>query len=45
MSILDGNSNILKILNLTKKYKLNVPISLELGLKNQNYKDKVKKIF
>ena len=44
--ILDGNSNILKILNLTKKYKLNVPISLELGAeKPRIIKIKSKKFF
>ena len=31
--IMDGNSNILEILKLVKKSKLNVPISLELGAK------------
>ena len=30
---MDGNSNILEILKLVKKSKLNVPISLELGAK------------
>lgn len=31
--IMDGNSNIIEILKLVKKFKLNVPISLELGAK------------
>ena len=31
--IMDGDSDILKIMSLIKKYKLNLPISLELGNK------------
>ena len=31
--IMDGDSDILKIISLIKKYKLNLPLSLELGNK------------